>query len=123
MMCAARCLAAAEADRDGSCGAQCRVDEQRRSAASALRAGPPALAPLSYLPGCLPPAPAQGKELIEDLTVLRFANLVFEPLWSRQYIRNVQARAAGQCPLVVMHAAEPSRSVGGEEGWPWPGLF
>lgn len=31
-----------------------------------------------------------GKELIEDLTVLRFANLVFEPLWSRQYIRNVQ---------------------------------
>lgn len=40
---------------------------------------------------CLPLP--QGKELIEDLTVLRFANLVFEPLWSRQYIRNVQARA------------------------------
>lgn len=31
-----------------------------------------------------------GKELIENLTVLRFANSVFEPLWSRQYIRNVQ---------------------------------
>lgn len=31
-----------------------------------------------------------GKELIENLTVLRFSNLVFEPLWSRQYIRNVQ---------------------------------
>lgn len=25
-----------------------------------------------------------------DVQVLRFANLVFEPLWSRQYIRNVQ---------------------------------
>ncbi|XP_077250389.1 glucose-6-phosphate 1-dehydrogenase, chloroplastic-like [Tasmannia lanceolata] len=31
-----------------------------------------------------------GKELVENLSVLRFANLVFEPLWSRQYIRNVQ---------------------------------
>ena len=28
------------------------------------------------------------------LQVLRFANLVFEPLWSRQYIRNVQVRDA-----------------------------
>lgn len=49
----------------------------------------------------LPAHPPQGKELIEDLTVLRFANLVFEPLWSRQYIRNVQvcvprARGAGR---------------------------
>ncbi|KAL6278450.1 hypothetical protein ACE6H2_022051 [Prunus campanulata] len=31
-----------------------------------------------------------GRNLIENLTVLRFANLVFEPLWSRTYIRNVQ---------------------------------
>mmetsp|Transcript_10674 Transcript_10674/g.12478 ORF Transcript_10674/g.12478 Transcript_10674/m.12478 type:complete len:621 (-) Transcript_10674:1748-3610(-) len=31
-----------------------------------------------------------GKELIDNLTVLRFSNLVFEPLWTRQYIRNVQ---------------------------------
>ncbi|KAH9325651.1 hypothetical protein KI387_005829, partial [Taxus chinensis] len=31
-----------------------------------------------------------GKDLIENLTVLRFSNLVFEPLWSRLYIRNVQ---------------------------------
>ncbi|GBG85502.1 hypothetical protein CBR_g40141 [Chara braunii] len=31
-----------------------------------------------------------GKELIENLAVLRFSNLIFEPLWCRQYIRNVQ---------------------------------
>uniref|UniRef100_A0ACD5XK03 Uncharacterized protein n=1 Tax=Avena sativa TaxID=4498 RepID=A0ACD5XK03_AVESA len=31
-----------------------------------------------------------GKDLIENLTVLRFSNLVFEPLWSRTYIRSVQ---------------------------------
>ncbi|OVA16697.1 glucose-6-phosphate dehydrogenase [Macleaya cordata] len=31
-----------------------------------------------------------GRNLIENLTVLRFSNLVFEPLWSRAYIRNVQ---------------------------------
>lgn len=31
-----------------------------------------------------------GKELVENLLVLRFSNLIFEPLWSRKYIRNVQ---------------------------------
>ncbi|KAF5175391.1 Glucose-6-phosphate 1-dehydrogenase [Thalictrum thalictroides] len=31
-----------------------------------------------------------GRNIIENLTVLRFSNLVFEPLWSRAYIRNVQ---------------------------------
>lgn len=31
-----------------------------------------------------------GRDLIENLTVLRFSNLVFVPLWSRTYIRNVQ---------------------------------
>ncbi|KAG7984940.1 hypothetical protein I3843_04G186000 [Carya illinoinensis] len=31
-----------------------------------------------------------GKELVENLLVLRFSNLVFEPLWSRNYIHNVQ---------------------------------
>lgn len=31
-----------------------------------------------------------GKELIDNLAVLRFSNLLFQPLWSRQYINNVQ---------------------------------
>lgn len=31
-----------------------------------------------------------GEELFDNLLVLRFSNLVFEPLWSRNYIRNVQ---------------------------------
>lgn len=31
-----------------------------------------------------------GKELVENLSVLRFSNLIFEPLWSRQYIKSVQ---------------------------------
>ncbi|GMH12562.1 hypothetical protein Nepgr_014403 [Nepenthes gracilis] len=31
-----------------------------------------------------------GEELVENLLVLRFSNIVFEPLWSRNYIRNVQ---------------------------------
>lgn len=31
-----------------------------------------------------------GKELVDNLTVLRFSNILFQPLWSRQYIRNVQ---------------------------------
>jgi len=31
-----------------------------------------------------------GKEVIQNLLVLRFANLVFEPVWSRDYIRSIR---------------------------------
>ena len=31
-----------------------------------------------------------GKEVLQNLMVLRFANLVFEPLWNREYIESVQ---------------------------------
>ena len=31
-----------------------------------------------------------GKELVQNLLVLRFANLVFEPLWNNRYIREVK---------------------------------
>ncbi len=35
-----------------------------------------------------------GKELVQNLMVLRFANTLFEPLWSRQYIDHVQITAS-----------------------------
>jgi Glucose-6-phosphate dehydrogenase, C-terminal domain len=48
---------------------------------------------------CAPQRPlSAGKELIENLTVLRFSNRVFEPLWSRQYIRNVQVQWSCEAP-------------------------
>ena len=31
-----------------------------------------------------------GKEVVQNMIVLRFANLVFEPLWSRNFIRAVE---------------------------------
>lgn len=31
-----------------------------------------------------------GKEVIQNLLVLRFANLIFEPIWNRRYIQSVQ---------------------------------
>jgi len=31
-----------------------------------------------------------GKDMIQNIMVLRFANLVFESLWSNQYIDNIQ---------------------------------
>jgi glucose-6-phosphate 1-dehydrogenase len=37
-----------------------------------------------------------GKEVVQDLMVLRFANSIFEPLWSRHHIDHVQITAAEQ---------------------------
>jgi glucose-6-phosphate 1-dehydrogenase len=31
-----------------------------------------------------------GKEVIQNLMVLRFANLIFEPIWNRNFVENVQ---------------------------------
>src|SRR3954447_21391114 len=35
-----------------------------------------------------------GKETVQNMLVLRFANMIFEPLWSRSYVDNVQITAA-----------------------------
>jgi glucose-6-phosphate 1-dehydrogenase len=35
-----------------------------------------------------------GKETVQNILVFRFANGIFEPIWNRQYIDNVQIRAA-----------------------------
>lgn len=35
-----------------------------------------------------------GKELVQNLLVMRFGNSIFEPLWNRQYIDHVQVTAA-----------------------------
>lgn len=35
-----------------------------------------------------------GKETVQNILVLRFANTIFEPLWNRNYIANIQITAA-----------------------------
>ncbi len=35
-----------------------------------------------------------GKETVQNILVLRFANTIFEPIWNRNYIDNVQITAA-----------------------------
>jgi glucose-6-phosphate 1-dehydrogenase len=40
-----------------------------------------------------------GKEVIQNLMVLRFANAVFEPVWNRQHIRHVHIRWTEDIPL------------------------
>jgi glucose-6-phosphate 1-dehydrogenase len=35
-----------------------------------------------------------GKETVQNLLILRFANMIFEPLWNRSYVQSVQITAA-----------------------------
>jgi glucose-6-phosphate 1-dehydrogenase len=44
-----------------------------------------------------------GKETVQNVLVLRFANTIFEPVWNRNYIEHVEITAAE--PLTVGHRA------------------
>ena len=37
-----------------------------------------------------------GKEPVQDIMALRFANTIFEPIWNRNYVQSVQITAAEQ---------------------------
>lgn len=51
-----------------------------------------------------------GKETVQNLLVLRFANSIFEPIWNRNYIDHVQITAAEA--ITVEHRAAYYDSVG-----------
>ncbi len=40
-----------------------------------------------------------GKETVQNLLVFRFSNTIFEPLWNRNYVDNVQITAAETVPV------------------------
>ncbi len=40
-----------------------------------------------------------GKETVQNLLVLRFANAVFEPVWNRNYVDNIQITVAEDIPV------------------------
>jgi glucose-6-phosphate 1-dehydrogenase len=51
-----------------------------------------------------------GKETVQNVLVLRFANAIFEPIWNRNYIDHVQITAAEE--VAVGHRAAYYDSVG-----------
>ena len=45
---------------------------------------------LTAATACEQPNTDLGKELVQNILALRFANVIFEPLWSRLYIDSIQ---------------------------------
>ena len=51
-----------------------------------------------------------GKEMVQNLLALRFANLFLEPLWNRTWIHDVQISISEQVGVVIF-TTEPERCV------------
>ena len=66
-----------------------------------------------------------GKQMVQNIEVIRFANAIFEPLWTNRYISNIQItsseslRCRRPCKLLRIircpsrHGAKPYSSNGG----------
>ena len=65
-----------------------------RSLETALRAERAACSSRSPSTRSTASTTTSGKETVQNILVLRFANSIFEPLWNRQYIHHVQITAA-----------------------------
>ena len=58
-----------------------------------------------------------GKETVQNILVLRFANTIFEPIWNRNYISSVQITSSETVGvedragyyLSLIHISEPTR--------------
>ena len=55
-----------------------------------------------------------GKETVQNLLALRFANAIFEPIWNRRYVDNVQITVAEE--LGVEHRGGFYEHAGGAQG-------
>jgi glucose-6-phosphate 1-dehydrogenase len=59
-----------------------------------------------------------GKETVQNLMVLRFANSIFEPLWNQKYIDHVQITVAEEEGLVQWdHKTDPPQMMASRVGY------
>jgi glucose-6-phosphate 1-dehydrogenase len=59
-----------------------------------------------------------GKETVQNLMVLRFANSIFEPLWNQKYVDHVQITVAEEEGLAQWdHSADPPKMTASRVGY------